>query len=84
MTEGIERGVSGLRIGLDERYVTADVDPELAAAVLAGVRVLEGLGAKIVEVRMPDHAGGAVGDHHPDHGRQPQAVLRGPVVRETY
>ena len=49
----IERGVDGVRIGLDQRYVTAGVDPELADAVLAGVRVLEGLGARIVEVRMP-------------------------------
>ena len=53
MLGGIERGVDGVRGGLDERYVTADVDPELADAVLAGVRVLEGLGAQIVEVRMP-------------------------------
>ena len=54
MTAGIEGGVEGLRIGLDERYATADVDPELAAAVLTGVRVLEGLGAQIVEVEMPE------------------------------
>ena len=54
MLDGIDSGVKGIRIGLDERYVTAGVDTELADAVLAGVRLLEGMGAEIVEVRMPD------------------------------
>ena len=51
---GIEQGVTGIRIGVDEQYVTKDVDPDLAEAVLDGVRVLEGLGAEIVEVHMPE------------------------------
>ena len=54
MRENIESGVNGLRIGLDETYVTEGVDSELAQAVLAGVRVMEGLGAEIVTVQMPD------------------------------
>ena len=53
MLAGIGRGVNGVRIGLDESYVTTNVDSELAQAVLAGVKVLEGLGAQIVEVQMP-------------------------------
>ena len=51
---GIERGVKGIRIGLDERYTTTDVDSELAEAVLAGVGVLERMGGQIVEVRVPE------------------------------
>ena len=53
MLSGIDRGVKGVRIGLDERYVTAEVDSQVADAVLDGVRLLEGLGAQIVEVRVP-------------------------------
>ena len=54
MLEGLEQGVTGIRIGLDSRYIEDDVDPQLAQAVLAGVKVMEGLGAEIFEVRMPE------------------------------
>jgi amidase len=54
MVHTITSGVKGVRLGLDEQYVTQDVDPELAEAVLAGVRVLESLGAEIVPVKLPD------------------------------
>ena len=39
-----------------KHYATQGVDPELAAAVVAGVRVLESLGATIVPVQLPDLA----------------------------
>ena len=54
MLEGLERGVRGVRIGVDERYIGDTVDPELAAAVLDGARLLESKGAVLVPVRMPD------------------------------
>ncbi len=54
MLDGIAQGVRGVRIGLDEKYATNGVDPELAQAVLAGIKALEGQGAEIVEVQMPD------------------------------
>jgi len=54
MLDGLGRGVRGVRIGLDSRYVEEDVDPQLAQAVLAGVKVMEDLGAEIVEVRVPE------------------------------
>ena len=54
MLEDIDKGVEDVRIGLDLQYATKDIDPELAEAVLAGVKVLEGLGAEIVEVELPD------------------------------
>jgi amidase len=54
MLEDIDQGVEGLKIGMDERYATDGVDPELARAALAGVEVLRGLGARIVPVQMPD------------------------------
>jgi amidase len=54
MLEGTDRGVEGIRIGFDLQYATKDIDPKLADAVLAGVKVLEDLGAEIVEVQLPD------------------------------
>ncbi|MDA0747064.1 MAG: amidase [bacterium] len=54
MLEGIDRGVRGIRIGFDERFASKEIDPELAEAVVAGVKVLEGLGAEIVPVVVPD------------------------------
>ena len=54
MLGGLSRGVSGIRIGVDERYIADDVDSELAAAVMEGARVLEGMGARLVPVQMPD------------------------------
>ena len=54
MLEGIDGGVKGVRIGLDEKYATDGVDPELAAAVVESVAVMKELGAEIVPVQMPD------------------------------
>ena len=54
MLEGIEQDLRGVRIGFDENYATNDIDPELAQAVRAGVEVLEGAGAEIIEVQLPD------------------------------
>lgn len=49
----LDRGVRGVRVGYDPRH-PADVDAEVAAAVDGAVKALEGLGAEVVEVRMPD------------------------------
>ena len=53
MLAGLARGIRGVRIGHDPRPL-GDVDPEVAAAVVAGVKVLGGLGAELVEVELPD------------------------------
>ena len=50
----LERGVKGVRLGVDADYLRRKALPELAEAVLAGVKVLEGPGAEVVEVRLPD------------------------------
>jgi len=57
MLEGLEQGVRGLRIGLDEKYVSTNTDPELVASVLSGISTMEGLGAVIVPITMPDLSG---------------------------
>ncbi len=54
MLAGLGNGVRGVRIGVDERYIGDGVDPELAAAVLEGARLLESMGARLMPVRMPD------------------------------
>lgn len=56
LVQDLNLGVKGVRLGLDEHYVTHHVDSELAAAVLEGMRVLQSLGASIVPVRLPDLA----------------------------
>ena len=57
MLKDINQGVHGLRIGLDDKYISENTDPELVESVLAGVSTLEGLGATIVPVTMPDLGG---------------------------
>lgn len=57
MLEGIDQGVNGLRIGLDEEYIAGNTDSRVTESVLAGIQALEGLGASIVPIRMPDASG---------------------------
>ena len=54
MLEGLNDGIRGVRIGVDERYITEGVDAVVSEGVLTGIRVLEGLGAEVVSVQMPD------------------------------
>ena len=49
----IEDGVSGLRIGLDEAFITKGASAEVSGAVIDAVRTLERLGARIVKVSFP-------------------------------
>ena len=54
MLEGLGQGGSGLRVGLDEKYISDNTDPELVASVLSGIKKLEGLGALVIPITMPD------------------------------
>ena len=45
--------VHGLRLGVPREYFVAGMEPGVEAAVREGIRVLEGLGAEIVEVSLP-------------------------------
>ena len=49
----LDQGVEGLVIGLPEEMFGEGVAPEVKEAVLAAVRVLEGLGARVEEVSLP-------------------------------
>ena len=54
MLDGIDGGVSGLRIGYDEAYATEGTDEGLVASIRDVLQRLERLGARIVEVQVPD------------------------------
>ncbi|MFC3077445.1 amidase [Phenylobacterium terrae] len=49
-------GAGGLRIGVDRRWNTVDVDLEVAAALAQAEAVFRTLGAEVVEVAAPDVA----------------------------
>jgi amidase len=51
------QAVEGLRIGIDRSYASTNVDAGQVASIEAALKVLEGLGARIVEVKMPDLSG---------------------------
>jgi amidase len=61
----LAQGVAGVRIGVDERYITEGVHPAVSAALKEAVRVLAELGAHIVAVTVPE----------PDMGATTQAWL---------
>ncbi len=49
----LDRGIAGLRVGIDERASTDMVDPAVAAAVGAAADVLRSCGAAIVPIVLP-------------------------------
>lgn len=56
MLAEIRKGVSKARIGFDAQYASDGVDPNLVASIEEALTVLEGLGAEIVPVEMPEFA----------------------------
>jgi aspartyl-tRNA(Asn)/glutamyl-tRNA(Gln) amidotransferase subunit A len=48
--EGLERGVSGMRIGVPREQFFGLLDPELRVSVEEAIQVLSGLGAEVIEV----------------------------------
>jgi len=47
------RGIDGWTVGIPKEYLIAGIDPEVEAAVRRAIRVVEGLGARCVEVSLP-------------------------------
>jgi aspartyl-tRNA(Asn)/glutamyl-tRNA(Gln) amidotransferase subunit A len=52
----LEKSIEGLKIGIPAEYFTEGLDPEVEAAVRAGIRVLQELGARTEPVSLP-HTG---------------------------
>ena len=53
-TQGIEKGVKGMRFALPKEYFAQGLDPQIKAAVEAAAKKLESLGARVDEVSLPD------------------------------
>jgi amidase len=53
----LKQGIRGLRIGVDRNYALKGIDGGQAKAIEAALKVIGGLGAQIVDVRMPDLTG---------------------------
>ena len=53
-TEGLDKGVKGLRIGIPRDFVWDIIDPEVELAFTSSMKQMEGLGATIQEIVMPD------------------------------
>lgn len=51
-TEGIDRGVRGVKIGLPKEYFNG-LDPKIKKVIMEAVKKLEDLGAKVGEVSLP-------------------------------
>ncbi len=52
-TRALKKDVKGMKIGLPKEYFIEGMDPEVEKAVKDAVKMLEGLGAKVVQVSLP-------------------------------
>ncbi len=52
-TVDLDRGIEGMRVGLVQNYSLTDIDPAVESAVRQAAETLSGLGAEIVEIRVP-------------------------------
>jgi amidase len=53
----LDRGIKGVRIGVDPNYALTGIDVGQKAALEKALQVLTSLGARIVDVKMPDLTG---------------------------
>jgi aspartyl-tRNA(Asn)/glutamyl-tRNA(Gln) amidotransferase subunit A len=52
-TEGLGKGVKGLKLGLPKEYFVEGLDPEVEKTVRAAISNLESLGAEVIEISLP-------------------------------
>ena len=72
--------IAGLRVGVPENYYFHGLDPEMEAGVRRAVAVLEGLGARVSEVRIPDP--GLITDVANIIARAESAAIHSRLLRE--
>ena len=51
---GLDRPIAGLRIGMPENYYWDGLDPEVEGAAREAIRVLGGLGARVIPLAVPN------------------------------
>jgi len=51
---GLTGSIQGVRIGVDEQYITEGVHPDVSAAIQEALRVLVELGAQVIAVTVPE------------------------------
>jgi aspartyl-tRNA(Asn)/glutamyl-tRNA(Gln) amidotransferase subunit A len=52
-TDGLGRGVEGLRIGLPQEYFVEGLDSRIRDKIMSAVRVMEDGGAQVIEISLP-------------------------------
>ncbi|MHB8844282.1 MAG: Asp-tRNA(Asn)/Glu-tRNA(Gln) amidotransferase subunit GatA [Nitrospirota bacterium] len=62
-TKALAKDLKGMKVGIPKEYFIEGMDPEVDKAVRDAVRMLEGLGAKVVDVTLP-HTGYAVATYY--------------------
>jgi len=62
-TASLKKDVKGLKIGIPREYFIEGMDPEVDASVRAAIKTLEGLGATVKEVSLPN-TGSAVATYY--------------------
>jgi aspartyl-tRNA(Asn)/glutamyl-tRNA(Gln) amidotransferase subunit A len=50
---GLDREIKGLKIGVPKEYFGQGLDPEVEAAIRAALKILDELGAEVLEVSLP-------------------------------
>jgi len=60
---GLSAGMAGVAVGVDERFISEDVDPEVSEAVLAAARVFADLGASPTPIAFPEVGEVSAGMH---------------------
>ena len=73
-------GVAGLRVAVPDNYFFQGITDEIASAVRAALRQLEGLGARVTETRVPDPE--AMADVCNVIARSESAAIHTRLVRE--
>ena len=58
MLRGLRSGLKGVRVGVPKQFYFDDIHPEIAGAVRRAIDSFRGLGAKLVEVDIPEAAWG--------------------------
>jgi Asp-tRNA(Asn)/Glu-tRNA(Gln) amidotransferase A subunit family amidase len=78
---GLDRPITGLRVGVPDRYYWEDLDGEVLTAARAAIEGLRGLGAEVAPCGVPDP--GLLNDLANTIARSESAAVHARIVRES-